>query len=245
MSNKTENLTNLNKKLFLSPRITINGTSQQRQQFPTATKPDGSAVLPVAASLAMKDKAFSLPRLSTANRDALTTVCDGMAIYNTTVNLIQFRENGAWSDSSTNVNFLFHSVTLNPSDLTGLSTDPFLLVASTAEDKLLLPIKVTAIFKNINQPYGGVAPIRIVYIKPPSVIETTATDRSFSSITYASDADTVGFVYGHNQAALDLTGVLGASLYAAVAAPIIASGVGSSEGTLRLEILYANQTITI
>ncbi|MEK7087203.1 MAG: hypothetical protein AAB958_00680, partial [Patescibacteria group bacterium] len=39
--------------------------------------------------------AFIVPRMTTAQRDALTAV-NGMIIYNTTTNQFNFREDGAW-----------------------------------------------------------------------------------------------------------------------------------------------------
>ena len=55
------------------------------------SSPATSALLDLTST----SKAILLPRLTTTQRDALTPV-DGMVIYNTTLSLFQFREDGAW-----------------------------------------------------------------------------------------------------------------------------------------------------
>ena len=44
------------------------------------------------------DGAFRLPRLTTSERDAITTPLNGMMIYNTTLNKFQCYENSAWAN---------------------------------------------------------------------------------------------------------------------------------------------------
>ena len=56
------------------------------------SSPDASAVLDVASTTA----GLLVPRMSTTERDAITSPANGLVIYNTTTNKINTRENGAW-----------------------------------------------------------------------------------------------------------------------------------------------------
>lgn len=55
----------------------------------------GTATPQGALDISSVTGALIVPRMTTAERDALTAV-DGMIIYNTTTNAFNFRENGAW-----------------------------------------------------------------------------------------------------------------------------------------------------
>lgn len=243
MSNQLFNLTNLNKKLFIAPRASSGETSQQQQPFPTAIPPAGGYPRPVAASLAMKDKPFALPRLNNTQKAALTNLVDGMSFYNTSTNQIENREGGVWVDAHKNDIFLFHNVTLGPQDLVSLNTTPFLLVSSTSTTNLLIPIKVTTIFKQIGEAYNGISPIRVVYYKPPTAGFTNATSLNISEDTYGGGSDNVGFLYGVSEESKNLNTVLGAGLYLTVDTPITEVAISGSNGTLTVEIVYANQSI--
>jgi hypothetical protein len=60
----------------------------------------GANAAPTNASCALEvqstTKAFVLPRMTTAQRDAIATIINGMMIYNTTTNTVQGRAAGAW-----------------------------------------------------------------------------------------------------------------------------------------------------
>ncbi|MEE8597906.1 MAG: hypothetical protein V3S69_00010, partial [Dehalococcoidales bacterium] len=85
---KTISNTPMDFETFGSVRMRIIGTGQII--IGTGT-PATSAVLELAST----DKALLLTRLTTTQRDTLTTV-NGMIIYNSTLNKIQVRENGVW-----------------------------------------------------------------------------------------------------------------------------------------------------
>lgn len=61
--------------------------------FGTAT-PAASAQLEVAST----SKGFLPPRLTTAERDAISTPAAGLVLYNSTTNKLQVRTNTAWVD---------------------------------------------------------------------------------------------------------------------------------------------------
>ncbi len=56
---------------------------------------DGSGAVPLVQIPTFATGTFCAPRLTSAQRDALTAV-NGMLIYNTTTNKFQGRENGSW-----------------------------------------------------------------------------------------------------------------------------------------------------
>ncbi len=59
--------------------------------------PNAAAMLDVRSS----DKGFLMPRLSTAQRDAMPAIADGLMIYNTTINELQiFRSIAGWQTAS-------------------------------------------------------------------------------------------------------------------------------------------------
>jgi hypothetical protein len=61
--------------------------------FGTAT-PAASAQLEVAST----SKGFLPPRLTTAERDAISSPAAGLVLYNSTTNKLQVRTNTAWTD---------------------------------------------------------------------------------------------------------------------------------------------------
>jgi len=60
----------------------------------------GAGTLTAGAALEVQSvtKTFLLPRMTTAQRDALAAAPDGSLIYNTTTNKVQARESAAWHD---------------------------------------------------------------------------------------------------------------------------------------------------
>ena len=58
-----------------------------------------SGGLPVSAAIELQatDAALLVNRMTTAQRDLIANVADGMCIYNTSIGAFQFRENGAWN----------------------------------------------------------------------------------------------------------------------------------------------------
>ena len=56
--------------------------------------PDASAKLDISSTT----QGFLQPRMTTAQRDAISSPADGLGIYNATVNKFQGRANGAWVD---------------------------------------------------------------------------------------------------------------------------------------------------
>jgi hypothetical protein len=63
------------------------------------TTPDSSAALEVSSTL----KGFLIPRMTTSQRDSIATPANGLQIYNTTTNQVNFYNGSAWtSDVSQN-----------------------------------------------------------------------------------------------------------------------------------------------
>ena len=63
--------------------------------------PDPSAVLDVFSG----DKGFLMPRLSTAQRNAITAPAEGLLILNTTTGCINVYYGGSWSNTSERKNW--------------------------------------------------------------------------------------------------------------------------------------------
>jgi hypothetical protein len=61
--------------------------------FGTAS-PDAKAALTVTSTT----KGFLPPRMTTAQRDAITSPTAGLVLYNSTTNKLQVRTNAAWAD---------------------------------------------------------------------------------------------------------------------------------------------------
>ena len=58
----------------------------------------GTPVTSAKVDIQGTDGALLLPRLTTAQRDALTNPTNGMVIYNATLNKFQGYENSAWAN---------------------------------------------------------------------------------------------------------------------------------------------------
>jgi hypothetical protein len=75
------------------PAIFINNTNNQQVGINTPT-PNASAQLEINST----NRGVLFPRMTTAQRDLITTPADGLVIYNTTDNKLQVRAAGAWVD---------------------------------------------------------------------------------------------------------------------------------------------------
>lgn len=99
----------------LGSALTIESGGNVRMGFNTngsiaigTSTADGSALLDLQGT-----KALTIPRLSTAERDALTPK-DGMMIYNSTTALFNIRQNGVWTSMGNIIGLLTHtSSTIN------------------------------------------------------------------------------------------------------------------------------------
>jgi hypothetical protein len=81
----------LNGNAFGSPLISV--TSAGRMGVGTST-PDTSAALDITSTT----RGLLLPRMTTTERNAISSPADGLVIYNTTDNKFQGRAAGAWAD---------------------------------------------------------------------------------------------------------------------------------------------------
>ena len=75
------------------PAIFINNTNNQQVGINTPT-PNASAQLEINST----SRGVLFPRMTTAQRDLITTPADGLVIYNTTTNKLQVRAAGVWVD---------------------------------------------------------------------------------------------------------------------------------------------------
>ncbi|MEN9975864.1 MAG: hypothetical protein RIR36_24 [Bacteroidota bacterium] len=97
------------KKIITVFALSLNAFSFAQVGIGT-TSPNASAVL----ELSSNTKGFLPPRMTTVERDAITSPQTGLVIYNTTLNFLQFYNGVQWANSGT--------ITLSPSDTYNPST---------------------------------------------------------------------------------------------------------------------------
>ncbi len=91
---------------------------------PAITRVPNLAIAPVSSN---KNNGLYAPQLTTAQRDAIpaATLANGAIIYNTSVNLFQSYQNGAW-----------YTLTMSPTTVTGVGlaagSAPFILPSGAA-----------------------------------------------------------------------------------------------------------------
>jgi len=91
---------------------------------PAITRVPNLAITPVSTN---KNNGLYAPQLTTAQRDAIpaATLVNGAIIYNTSINLFQSYQNGAW-----------YTLTTSPTTVTGVGlvagSAPFILPSGTA-----------------------------------------------------------------------------------------------------------------
>jgi uncharacterized protein (TIGR02145 family) len=85
------------KKILLSAAFIAASFTSIAQVGVGTTDPNASAALEVKSTT----KGFLPPRMTTANRDAITTPPAGLVIYNTTVACVQFFNGALWFDTCT------------------------------------------------------------------------------------------------------------------------------------------------
>lgn len=75
---------------------TVHTTGGSTDSIPTLTRVGGQ---PVSAALELQatDAALLLTRVTTEERDAITTPCPGMVLYNTSADVFQFYSRGSWN----------------------------------------------------------------------------------------------------------------------------------------------------
>jgi len=79
--------------MFISTVLINADTFSQGVAINTSgTSPDGSAILDINTS----EKGFLIPRLTTAERDAISAPASSLLIYNSTTKCFEFYENGNW-----------------------------------------------------------------------------------------------------------------------------------------------------
>lgn len=78
--------------LLVADTVTINGLSG----YPATPTQVGGVNVAAAIECQSTTRGLLLPRMTTAQRDAMTPVVNGMMIYNTTTNSNNTYENGAW-----------------------------------------------------------------------------------------------------------------------------------------------------
>ena len=78
--------------ILLLTLLTFNGFAQNVGINTTGNVPDASAILDVSST----QQGILIPRMTTAERDALKTPAAGLIIYNTTTNTLNIYDNTAW-----------------------------------------------------------------------------------------------------------------------------------------------------
>jgi hypothetical protein len=72
----------------------VSGLNAQVAVNTDGSSPDGSAMLEIKST----DKGFLPPRMTTAERDAIASPAEGLTIYNTEYNCLQYFKGTLWFD---------------------------------------------------------------------------------------------------------------------------------------------------
>jgi hypothetical protein len=114
--------------LLIGDTVATSGGSNDT--LPTYTTSGG---VPVSAALELQstEGAFLMPRMTTTQRDALTTVVNGMQVYNSTTDQLNIRAGGSWAALPTTASTtLFTSVALDTAAVTGMFAAPETILAA-------------------------------------------------------------------------------------------------------------------
>jgi len=141
--------------------VLIGDTSQaaggSNDSTPSLTKVGG---VPVNAALEIQSTsgAFLLPRMTSAQINALTTVVDGMGAYDTTLNSVRFRQNGAWGQG-----FSASIVSLTTAQFAGMYANPVQLIAAPGAGKMILILSSYLELVFVSTQYANGGAIQLQY----------------------------------------------------------------------------------
>jgi|GEM_PF-5647778 hypothetical protein len=157
---------------------TVKTTGGSNDTISTMTQVNGvtvNAALEVQSTLG----SVLFPRMTQTQINALTTVVDGMLVFNTTTAAFNFRQGAAWVVYSLPiVPLVFQaSVTLSSPQLLALNATPVTVLAALGANVVIVPLRVVYEYKFGTTPYvnSGAQAFELIIGTGPTVVSTTTS----------------------------------------------------------------------
>lgn len=115
------------------------------------------AGVPVNAALEIQSTtgALLLPRMTTAQKNALTTVVNGMQVFDTTLGAISYFVNGVWGTASSAAGAQSLVVTLNQAAVQGMYATPFAIIPAPAAGYSIVIDNMTMVTNFVTTAFAG------------------------------------------------------------------------------------------
>ncbi len=201
----------------------------------------GAVPVSVCAEFQSTKGAVLFPRMTSAQIAAIVTPINGMQVYNSDLNAMEFYAGGVWSTASGAGASQVATVTLTQAQVNTMYTTPVLLVAAPAAGTAIIVDKVDMYTKFAVAAFTGGGVVVVQYDNTAHGAGTNTLIDTFPAAEVTAAASQVYSLAGVTAAAL--TGITAKGVYISNQTAVFATGNAAS--TITLTVRYHVITATV